>query len=56
MILGKFVGKENISILETTQIVLMVWSQQMDIVLIVYRVLKMWQQIGQKDVSNWQKL
>ncbi len=64
--MGKLVWKEHVSILETwlltaycvktTQIVLMVWSQQMDAVLIVFRVLKMWLQIGQKDVSKRNKL
>ncbi len=63
---GKLVWKEHLSILETcklteycvktTWIVLKVWSQQTDVVLIVFRVLKMWLQIGQRDVSNWKKL
>ncbi len=40
---------------KTTQIVLMLWSQQTDVVLIVFRVLKMWLEIGQKDVGNKKK-
>ncbi len=65
-VLGKLVWKEHLSILETcwlteycvktTWIVLMVWSQQTDVVLIVFRVLKMWIEFGQKDFSNWKKL
>ncbi len=31
------------------------WLQQMDDVIIVFSVLKMWLQIGQKDVSNWKQ-
>ncbi len=66
LVRGKLVWKEYLSILETcwlteycvktTHIVLMVWLQQTDVVLIVFRVLNMWIQIGQKEVSNWKKL
>ncbi len=65
LVLSKLEWKEKVSILETwtltaycvktTQIAFMVWSQQMEVVLIVFRILKMWLEIGQKDVSNWKK-